>query len=515
MDLPKIVIIECGSQYTLIIGRALRELGVRSVILDPKKALAFVNNNPVKGIIISGSGKSVYDEDVPALSAKLLSWRSENGELIPVLGICYGMQWIVKELGGNVEQVSKNREYSEVKVHVNTLCKLFENTPPEQIVWASHGDSITSLPEKFRVTSKSLTTGAIAAIESDDHKILGVQFHPEVDNTAFGKVILRNFVFTFCQCEPDWLPEDIIFNVREKTLLELQTGKVVMGFSGGVDSTTVAAILSPILQENLLGIVINGGNLRENELEEIRRHGRYAGITIKIIRAKSEFQEALTGITNAEEKRQCFKKLYTAILTREAEKVIGVKAIIQGTLAPDKIESGATGGDMIKSHHNVGNVFGGFDQIHPIDNLFKYEVRALAQELGLPESVWGRQPFPGPGLFLRVVGATPTPELLEIVREADVLVREILEKYNLYSKISQLVVAYMALPTVGVMGDKRVYGGFIAVRAVKTIDFMTAEGVIFPADVQREIISVVTSRLKLSRVMFDSTNKPPATTEFE
>ena len=261
-------------------------------------------------------------------------------------------------------------------------------------------------------------------------------------------------------------------------------------------------------------ITIDGGHLREGELYEIEQHAKHAGVSLKIIRAHYVFSRAMDGVVDAEEKRRRFKAVY-AMLFMKAAKKFGAEAVIQGTLAPDRIESGQTGGALIKSHHNVGLDMGNLLQVHPIDHLFKYEVRALARELGLPRSVWSRQPFPGPGLFLRVVGTPATPEKLELVRWADARVKEITQKHGVYDKLSQLIVAYVAVNTVGVKGDGRVYGGAMVVRAVETIDFMTAQGVHFSDDAEDEISAVLTRHPDIVRVWFDPTKKPPATTEFE
>jgi GMP synthase (glutamine-hydrolysing) len=372
----------------------------------------------------------------------------------------------------------------------------------------------------------------------------GVQFHPEVSHTPHGKAILANFL-RFAACEQDWQPSSVVASIQEDVAQQVGNERVIFGFSGGVDSTTVSAILAPVLGDRLHAVTIDGGQLRQGELDEIRVHANAAGVDLRVIDGRDVFQEVLNnylcrldyrslfgklfarvvnvlakrvfgyrGVTDAEEKRRRFKLVYSLLLVRAANEV-GARKMLQGTLAPDRIESGTTGGAVIKSHHNVGLNMGALAQLHPIGHLFKYEVRALAKEIGLPESVWNRQPFPGPGLFLRVVGVPATPDKLKIVRWADARAREILTGRGIYDELSQLIVAYLGVNTVGVKGDARVYRGSIVVRAVETIDFMTAEGVWFPKAVADEIKRMLSAHPEIVRVWFDPTDKPPATTEME
>ncbi|MDZ4284295.1 MAG: glutamine-hydrolyzing GMP synthase [Patescibacteria group bacterium] len=541
-SLPQVLIIELGSQYTLLIERTLRELGVRSAILAPAHALAWLKKNPVRAVILSGGSSSVYDNDAPQPPKDLLSLVHEDGQPIAVLGICYGMQWLSQTLGGKVQAVLGNREYGETKIELTRASHpFFASTPREQTVWMSHGDSVISLPEGFNVLAYS-DAGTIAAMQNGS--VWGVQFHPEVVHTPHGKTMLANFL-QFALCEKDWTPPSVVTSIQEGVGARLGNERVIFGFSGGVDSTTVSAMLAPVLKEKLLAVTIDGGQLREGELDEIRQHAGAANVSLRIMDARREFQEAMTnfvhvaekwtwpvklcvrllnvlarhiagykGVVDAEEKRRRFREVYTSLLVRAAHD-FGAHALLQGTLAPDRIESGATGGAMIKSHHNVGLRLGNLLELHPVDHLFKYEVRALAREIGLPERIWRRQPFPGPGLFLRVVGVPATPEKLDIVRWADARVREITERHGVYNTLSQLVVAYIGVNTVGVKGDGRAYGGAIVVRAVETTDFMTARGVHFSEALEDEISRVLTRSPAIVRVWYDPTNKPPATTEFE
>lgn len=509
---PTVAIIELGSQYTLLIERTLRELGTRSVILEPKRAGQWLTRHPAKAIILSGGAASVYQEGAPQPPEEIFSASGPDSEPPAILGICYGMQWLARRFGGEVEPVADKREYGQTSISVIRSSHLmFDELPETMRVWMSHGDSVTRVPADFEVLARTTLNGTIAAMGNG--RIWGAQFHPEVTHTAEGKAILGKFL-RMARCPQDWQPHSIINAIRENVSGRLGTGKAVFGFSGGVDSTTVSAILAPTLGERLLALTIDGGHLREGELDEIKLHAQHAKVNLKVVDARAEFAEAMAGITDAEEKRHQFKSIYARIFVREA-RAFGATAVIQGTLAPDRIESGATGGAIIKSHHNVGLDMGKLMQLHPIDHLFKYEVRALAQHAGLPESVWQRQPFPGPGLFIRIVGVPATPNNLEIVRWADAQVRNILTSHKLYHQVSQLVVAYMGVNTVGVKGDERVYGGAIVVRAVETSDFMTANGVHFPASVEDEISTELTKHPAIVRVWFDFTRKPPATTEME
>lgn len=506
-ELPNVVIIELGSQYTLKIEQTLRELCVRSVVLDPKRARTWIERHPPKAIILSGSDKSVYDKDAPMPPEEIFMLHRRLGRTVPILGICYGMQWLVHRLGGEVR--TGTREYGHASIEA-AWDFMFEKTPKAQPVWMSHGDSVVRLPNGFAAVAHS-DSGAIAAARNGS--MWGVQFHPEVTHTRYGRQILQNFL-SFSQCTPDWSPHSLADSIRRKTIDQLGEHRAIFGFSGGVDSTTLAAVLSPALRRQIRAVTIDGGHLREHELGEIRAHAKAAGVEHSVIDARAACARALCDVTDAEEKRRRFKRLYAHILA-EAGRDFGATAILQGTLAPDRIESGATGGAVIKSHHNVGLDFGTFEQVHPIDHLFKYEVRALAKEIGLPQSVWSRQPFPGPGLFLRVLGTPATPEKLALVRWADARVTEILKGHGLFDGISQLVVAYAELPTVGVKGDARVYKGSIIVRAVRTVDFMTAEGVWFPEAVVHEISRTLTAHPEVVRAWFDPTSKPPGTTEME
>ncbi|MEK7584319.1 MAG: glutamine-hydrolyzing GMP synthase [Patescibacteria group bacterium] len=506
----QMLVIDLGSQYSLVIGRALRELGVRSAVLSPKRAAEWLKQHTPKGIILSGSSDSVYNIGSPTPGPDFLRHHAE-----PILGICYGMQWLAHALGGSVTAHHEDKEYGSTKVMIDSSDPLFLGLREQQIVWASHGDSVSGVPSGF--TPIAVSGGdTIAAMANRERKLWGLQFHPEVVQTANGKQMLSNFLFTICQCEPDWKPENILESIQAEVSEALKDASAIIGFSGGVDSTTLAAALAPVLGERLKAVSIDTGALREYDLAEITANAEAAHVKVHIVDAAERFLQAIGDTSDAETKRAHFKRLYGTILEEQADR-FGAKFIIQGSLATDFIESGGVGeAELIKSHHNIGLKLR-LEELHPFRNLFKYEVRELGRTtaLALPLSVTEREPFPGPGLFIRVIGAPPTKERLAIVRWANNEVVKIIRKHNLRDSYSQLVVALGCVNTVGVKGDTRSYKPSIWIRAVETADFMTAEGHQFPPDVRREITSTLTKHPEIVRVMYDETDKPPATTEFE
>ncbi len=513
MEQPEILIIDLGSQYTLVIGRTIRELGYRTIIVSPPRARTLLKTCKPKVIILSGGSASVYEQDAPQPPEEILTLG------IPILGICYGMQWLAFKLGGRVTPSREHKEYGETFVRFEVQDLIFKKMAQEGTVWASHGDSVAELPPGFRPIAWSNKGKIIAGMVSYKRKIWGLQFHPEVTHTAGGKSILERFLQKAGSCSKNWQPADVIEEIRAELRQAVighdgQAKKAILGFSGGVDSTTLATIAQPIFSSNLLAICINAGNLRQNELEQIRANARSAGVQLKVVNAAKRFTKALSKATHSEHKRRIFRRLYKKILEQEAKK-FSAEFIIQGSLATDIIESGAAGESaLIKSHHNIGLNFS-IQELHPLRRLFKYEIRDLARQLGLPAAVSERQPFPGPGLFVRIVGKPVTAKRLAIVRWADNIVTEILKQFNIYDQISQLVVALECNRTVGIKGDGRSYGYTIMVRGVLTADFMTVRGFQIPEHVRREITSAVTKHPQIVRVHYDETNKPPATTEAE
>ncbi len=510
MENIQVLIVDYGSQYTLVIGRTLRELGVRSAILPPEKAENFLSIYTPKAVILSGSNWSVHDEGAPTLPNNL----DTTGKTYPILGLCYGMQLLAFTKGGTVERPHGHREYGPAKVTVDTTHLLFKNVSEVTDVWASHGDTVTKLPDDFTTIANS---EGIAAMADSANRVLGIQFHPEVVDTKEGKVMLQNFL-DISSCVKDWNPTDLIKEIQAEVMGVVEKSEkqnVILGVSGGVDSTTLAALLAPVLGERLICVAIDTGGARMDELAEMKENVASTGVkNLIVIEAADEFIKNVGTTIDAQEKRGKFRDVYKKTFEEQIAKY-NAGFIVQGTLATDIIESGEAGKSaLIKTHHNVGLAWE-VDDLHPFRNLFKYEVRELGKALNLPPAVYERNPFPGPGLFLRVVGLPVTREYLDLVREADKAVTDIIKAHGLEKEISQLIVAILGIKSVGVKGDERVYGHAMAVRAVQTVDFMTAKGYYFPEAVVNEITSALTKHKEIVRVMFDMTPKPPATTEFE
>ncbi|MFA6520391.1 MAG: glutamine-hydrolyzing GMP synthase [Candidatus Paceibacterota bacterium] len=506
---PQILIIDLGSQYTEIIRRSLRYLGFHSIILSSEASLGWIKENKPKGVILSGGNASVYDVDMPDIPEGVIKMD------IPVLGICLGMQWLAYINDKNsIQAIKEGKSYGPVEVTLEKS-KLFENLPARINAWSSHGDSVKTVPSDFNIIATSKSGGVVEAMECADKKIWAVQFHPEVEQTEDENIILNNFIVNICGCEKDYDKGSVIEEIRARTKEALGSGTAIIGVSGGVDSTTLAAILAPTLGSQLKAFMIDTGGMRKNEIEHVKDIAKKAGINLEIIdKYKNKFIEEIGKTIDAEEKRSAFRKVYGEVF-KEVAQNYGATHMLQGTLATDLIESGSAGNSaLIKTHHNV-DLDLGLKEIMPLSDYFKFEVRELAREFGLEELVSGRQPFPGPGLYLRIVGTPVTSEFLEIVRDADYEVTQILKKHNVYDKISQTIIALLGVNTVGVKGDGRVYGYSLVVRTVETVDFMTIKGFYLEPKVCEEIISTLIKHPKIVRVFFDWTTKPPATTEFE
>ena len=508
----QILIIDLGSQYTQIIRRSLRYLGFHSNIVPPNEALNHIKENSPKAIIFSGGTINISDSDVPQIPEEILKMG------IPILGICLGMQWMAYTHDkDSIQAVEEGKSYGPVEVSFenNPRSILFENLKDTIYAWSSHGDSVKRMPEGFRIIATSKGGKVAEGMENISKGLYAVQFHPEVEQTEDENIILNNFVEKICGCAKDYNKKDVINEIRENTKKELGSGVAIIGVSGGVDSTTLAAILTPALGDQLKAFLIDTGGMRKGEVEKVKEIAERAKINLEVVdKYKSKFIAEVGKTIDAEEKRAAFRRVYGQVF-QEVAKSYGATHMLQGTLATDLIESGSLGKSaMIKTHHNVDLKLG-LTELMPLADFFKFEVRDMARMFGLEELVVGRQPFPGPGLYLRVVGIPVNEELLNIVREADDQVMEILQKHNLYNKISQTIVALLGVNTVGVKGDGRVYGYSLVVRTVETVDFMTVKGFYLPAEVCEEITSALIKNPQIVRVFYDWTTKPPATTEFE
>jgi len=509
-----LLIIDFGSQYNQLIARRVREAKVFCEIVPPTISVDRILSKNVKGIILSGGPASVYEKNAPKLNPELLALR------VPVLGICYGMQAISHLLGGEVRR-ARHREYGRADLYkFGGGGSLLKGTPKRWVSWMSHGDYVKRPPKGFVRTAYTKNTH-LAAFEDPSRKLYGVQFHPEVVHSQYGKTVLNNFLFSVCRFKKSWTMENFI---RETVLRVRDTVKqdhVILGLSGGVDSSVAAALLSRALGKKLTCIFVNNGLLRKNEVEEVRRafKGRFQ-LNLRIVHAEKDFLKKLKNVVDPERKRKIIGHEFIYVFEREAKKIRRAKYLAQGTLYPDVIESrSAFGGPtaVIKSHHNVGGLPEKMDLklIEPLRELFKDEVRELGLKLGLPGALIGRHPFPGPGLAVRVLGSV-NEERLRILREADVRYLEEIKKAGLYNKIWQAFCVLLPVKTVGVMGDERTYDNVVALRAVTSVDGMTADWFEFPRDVLARASNRIINEVKgVNRVVYDVSSKPPATIEWE
>ena len=517
----KILILDFGSQYTQLIARRIREIGVYCEIWPCDSSDERIQNFKPKGIILSGGPESVTADYTPRAPKMVFS----SG--VPVLGICYGMQTMAAQLGGQVES-SDHREfgYAQIKVTArNPLLMDIEDAISEEgqsllDVWMSHGDKVTELPKSFIniAATKNCPHAAMANLEK---QFYGLQFHPEVTHTRQGRRILEHFVKTICECQCKWTPEHIIESAIQNIQEKVGKDKVLLGLSGGVDSSVVAALLQKSIGQQLICVFVDTGLLRLNEAQQVLNlFNKHLGVQVVHVDAKEQFYAALKGISDPEEKRKKVGREFIRVFEEEARKLKGIKWLAQGTIYPDVIESAGTQSGkshVIKSHHNVGGLPEdlSFSLLEPLRELFKDEVRKVGLELGLPSEVVFRHPFPGPGLSVRILGEVK-PQYIEILQKADAIFIEELRRQELYEEISQAFSVFLPVKSVGVKGDQRAYEYVIALRAVKTVDFMTAEFV----ELDYSFLSKVTSRIlneisHVSRVVYDISGKPPATIEWE
>ncbi len=516
METQSIVVLDFGAQYSQLIARRIREQNVFSVVLPCNAKLEEIQSYHPAGIVLSGGPSSVYDADAPPADDRVLHLG------LPVLGICYGLQFMVYKLGGKVRAADK-REYGHAQVELLTSTSpLFKGLQGPLPVWMSHGDEALELPPGFELIGK--TSNALAAIENSAQKFYAVQFHPEVHHTPQGTEILRNFVFEICGLKPNWTPQSFIDETVASVRATVGKGRVICGLSGGVDSSVAAELVHRAVGDQLTCIFVNNGVLRKNEFVNVQKNLREKlGLKIDAVDASERFLTKLAGVTDPEKKRKIIGNEFIAVFEEEAHRIEQIEGkvdwLVQGTLYPDVIESRSVRGpsQVIKSHHNVGGLPEKMKLklIEPLKELFKDEVRRIGRDLGMPEDILQRQPFPGPGLAVRIVGEI-TGERVALLQEADDIVVSEIKRAGLYKKIWQSFAVLLPVMSVGVMGDMRTYAYTCAIRAVHSEDGMTADWVPLPHEVLKTISSRIVNEVKgINRVVYDVTSKPPGTIEWE
>jgi GMP synthase (glutamine-hydrolysing) len=508
----KVLILDFGSQYTQLIARAVREANVYCEIIPYHKKVEF--DSSLKGIILSGSPFSVNDDNAPQVDIRSLAEQRN------VLGICYGAQLTAKLFGGRVER-SEKREYGRAILDKQSESALLMDVPHQSQVWMSHGDSILDLPKSATIlaTTQSIPVAAFSVQEEDCHAIFGLQFHPEVYHSEFGKKILHNYLFSICGCKGDWTPAHFISDTVAALKEKIGDKKVVMALSGGVDSTVAATLIHRAIGKNLFGIFVDNGVLRKNEFEGVLKTYEQLELNVKGVDARNLFYHALAGLTNPEEKRKAIGKTFIDVFDTEAHALTDISFLGQGTIYPDVIESVSVHGPSvtIKSHHNVGGLPDTMklDLIEPLRFLFKDEVRKVGLELGIPKDLLFRHPFPGPGLAIRILGEI-TEEKVRLLQEADHIYIHSLKEHGLYDSVWQAGAILLPVKSVGVMGDERTYEFTVALRAVTSVDGMTADWAHLPYTFLGEVSNRIINQVRgINRVVYDISSKPPATIEWE